>query len=258
MNEILEFLNSHASCRKFSDRVISPENEEFIITTAQRSPTSSNLQAYSIIGVRNEQSKQKLAELSGGQKHISDSSLFLVFCADLYRLSLLASEREYNFNGDQTEAFIIGTVDASLAACRALMAAQSLGIGGVMVGGIRNNPDDVCNLLSLPRYVYPVMGMSLGFPETQPQLKPRLPLTAIYMKERYNTDSLNESLESYDREIDKLGYLRGREITPDEYPDFAGNYSWKEHVARRMADNRPSTARPHMMKFLQKRGLLRK
>ena len=258
MNDILTFLNSHASVRRFTDRQITEEEERSIITTAQRSPTSANLQAYSIISVRDRQKKQKLAHLCGDQGHVAQSSLFLVFCADLYRLSLLSKERGYPFRGENTEMFIVATVDATLVAGRALMAAQALGMGGVMVGGVRNKIEEVGALLRLPELVYPVMGMSLGYPQSLPKVKPRLPLEAIYFKERYSSEGFKNSIATYDETIERVGYLNGREITPDKYPNFTDRYSWSEHSARRMAGGELDALRAHMMPFLQKQGFLKK
>jgi nitroreductase len=255
-DEILAFLNSHASARRFSGEEISETQEKAIVETAQRSPTSSNLQVYSIIGLRDAETKKRLAVLCGDQAHVSESSLFLVFLADLKRLKALAEERGYAFHGETAEAFIVATVDVTLVAGRALMAAQAMGIGGVMVGGIRNNPEEVCQLLQLPELVYPVMGMSLGYPQKPPKIKPRLPLSAVYMKDRYDLSRQLTGVGEYDRIMDELGHLRGREVEPEKYPGFNGVYSWSEHSVRRLASENPTVCRPHMKGFLQKRGFL--
>ncbi|MDF1545950.1 MAG: NADPH-dependent oxidoreductase [bacterium] len=257
--ELLDFLNSHASCRKFTDRDISSEQEETIVRTAQRSPTSSNLQAYSLVGIRNKEAKNNLARLCGNQDHVAQSSLFIVFCADLFRLSELNRQRSYSFSGEWTELFIVATVDAALAAGRALMAAQAMDMGGVMVGAIRNHPQEVSDLLHLPEFVYPVMGMSLGFPAKRPAVKPRLPLPAVYFRERYDPVAFQESINAYDRTIDELGHLKGREVRPADFPDFSGTYSWSEHTARRMSGTESSpSVRAHMLEFLRSKGFLRK
>lgn len=256
MNEILTFLNSHASVRQFTDQPITSDDEQTILMTAQRSPTSSNIQAYSIISVRETERKNRLAQLSGGQSHVRQSALFLVFCADLFRLESLNDKRGYPFDGGFTELFIQATVDSALVASRALQAAQALGLGGVMVGGIRSHIEEVSELLDLPQLVYPVMGLSLGVPAQAPVIKPRLPLEAISFKERYEPDAFDQPIAEYDDTITHLGYLKGREIHTDRYPDFDGVYSWSEHTARRMADIDGPTMRSHMLEYLRNRGFL--
>lgn len=250
MSKVQKLLNSHVSIRKFTNKEITEEEELQIISTAQRSPTSSNLQAYSIVGIRDKVTKNILAELSGNQSHVANSSLFLVFCADLFRIKQINEKKNYEFHGDLTEMFIIATVDASLAACRALISAQSLNIGGVMVGGIRNNPEEVCSLLNLPEFVYPVMGMSLGYPEQDSEVKPRLKTEGIYHKEKYSNSYYENVIHEYDKTIDSLGYLKDREVDKEKYPNFSELYSWSEHTARRMA----KISRPHMKSFLESKG----
>ncbi len=258
MKAIIEFLNSHVSARQFTGQAISPEDEITILTTAQRSPTSSNLQAYSVISIRNQAMKQRLSELTGNQAHVADCSLFLVFCADLYRLSLLNKRRSYPFHGEYMEALIVATVDTALVADRALEAAEALGLGGVMVGSIRNHPQEVCDLLDIPDLAFPVMGMSLGYPKSRAEVKPRLPLKGINFKEKYQIDQIEPAIEEYDRLVANHGHLVGREVSPEKYPQFKGEYTWSEHTARRMASDVPTTLRPFMLSFLQKRGLGRK
>ncbi len=258
MNEIINFLNSHASCRKFTGDEITEEQEHLIVNTGRRSPTSSNLQAYSIIGVRDQSKKDRLTKLCGNQAHINESSLFLAFCADLHRLHHVARDRDYPFNGGDAELFIVATVDAALVACRSLMAAQALGLGGVMVGGIRNNPGQVADLLNLPAYTYAVMGMSLGKPKTPPKVKPRLPEPTIYFREQYDDSDFPRCIAEYDKTINEIGYLIGRETQPEKSPNFKGPYTWSEHTARRTALENPKARRLHMLSFLQDRGFLKR
>ncbi|MFQ5499669.1 MAG: nitroreductase family protein [Candidatus Zixiibacteriota bacterium] len=258
MNDALEFLNSHTSVRQFTDQAVSTDDERRIVETAERSPTSSNLHAYSIIGIRDQGKKDKLAELCGGQGHVAKSSLFLVFCADLFRLSRLCEQRGYRHNSDTAEMFIIATVDAALAAGRALMAAQALGMGGVMVGGIRDCIADVSSLLDLPELTSPVMGMSLGYPVSPAKTKPRLPIDGLYFREQYRPEQIDTAVDEYDSTIERMGYLRGREVEPELYPNFSGRYSWSEHSARRMATTEPGALRAHMLPFLHKQGLMLK
>lgn len=62
-----------------------------------------------------------------------------------------------------TETFILATVDTALVAQNIMIGAESAGLGGVYIGGIRNNPQEVCELLTIPQHVYPVFGMCLSY-----------------------------------------------------------------------------------------------
>lgn len=260
MNEhseiLIRHLQSHVSVRSFTDTHVTDEQETTIVATATRSATSSNLHSYSIISVRDTRTKDAISTLSGNQEHIRSCGLFLVFCADLYRLSIEAHKRQYPFQGDTTEALLIATVDAALAADRALIAAQALGLGGVIVGAIRNNPEEIAALLKLPRLVYAVMGMSLGYSSKTAPPKPRLPLGALHHREQYDASPFDQSIRAYDRTVAEFGHLVGRQVQPEKYPAFVGEYTWSEHSSRRMADDRREVMRPHIREFLQKRGLM--
>jgi len=85
-----------------------------------------------------------------------------------------------------------------------------------------------------------------------------LPLEAIYFKERYSSEGFKNSIATYDETIERVGYLKDHEITPDKYPNFTDRYSWSEHSARRMAGGELDALRAHMMSFLQKQGFLKK
>ncbi len=258
MNELITFLRSHASVRQFTNQTITPEDERTILTTAQQSPTSSNLQAYSVIRIRCSETKTRIAELSGNQQHIIDCPLFLVFCADLFRLQKISERVGYPCNSSYAEIFIVATVDTALVAERALMAAQALGMGGVMVGAVRNHIQDISDMLELPELVYPVMGMSLGYPKSQPKVKPRLSVEAIAHHEKFNRVHLFDGIDEYDNRLQEFGHLQGREVQPEKYPNFTGPYTWSEHTARRMANDSPASLRPHMLSYLQARGFLLK
>ncbi|MEX2104466.1 MAG: oxygen-insensitive NADPH nitroreductase [Bacilli bacterium] len=241
MNEVTKLLQSHQSIRKFTKQFIPDHYVSEIIRSAQVASTSSFVQAYSIVGVTDQTLKDELAVLGGNQDYIAQCPLFLVFCADLHRLSLASEMHGEPMKYAYTEAFIIATVDASLAAQNAMVAAESLGLGGVYIGGIRNNPEPISQLLNLPEKVYPVFGMCLGFPNSDPGVKPRLPLEAIYHPNRYNKDNQKDLLEQYDQQISQ--YYTER--TGGKRTD-----SWTKQMSQRMNKEH----RLHIKSFLENRG----
>src|SRR5690606_25970500 len=129
MNESINLLKNHRSVRKFEDKLLSQEQIETIVSCAQSASTSSFIQAYSIIGVTDPAKKQKLAELAGGQNYVAENGHFFVFCADLYRHEILGKmeNKEVSPSLESTEKFMVGMVDAALAAQNAAIAAESMG-----------------------------------------------------------------------------------------------------------------------------------
>lgn len=243
MNEVLSLLKNHRSIRKYSRQPVTPMQVEEIAQAAQMASSSSNVQAYSVVAVSEPQLKEQLAKLCGNQTYVSACPVFLVWCADLSRLKV-AAERHLpareTYEGT-TENFMVATIDAALAAQNAAVAAESMGLGIVYIGGIRNKIEEVSELLSLPELIYPVFGMCIGYPDQEPGQRPRLPLEAVLHWNKYDSECSNAAINQYDEVMSD--YLRKRTGGSKDTP-------WSVLMAEKLAQ--PS--RLHMREFLQRRG----
>jgi FMN reductase (NADPH) len=208
MNDTIQTLLNHRSIRSYTDTPLTNEQIQLIVQSAQAAATSSYVQAYTIIGIKDAAKKVKLAELAGNQSYVAINGHFFVFCLDLHRLELsaelegaAAAQIEQTLNS--TEMFMIGVIDTALAAQNAVIAAESMGLGICYIGGLRNKLDDVAELLQTPNRVIPLFGLSVGHPANLTDLKPRLPLGSVYHEDGYNQDKeqLVEQLQAYDQEI---------------------------------------------------------
>ncbi len=172
-------------------------------------------------------------------------------CPDLRRLNEICHARGYQFKDRHIEISIVSIVDTALVAQNIAVAAEAAGLGICMIGGIRNNPDKVCELLKLPQRVFPLMGICLGYPDQQPMIKPRLPQSAVVHLEEYNDATLSQLLQEYDSIIRATGLYEGahRKLAAPDGRDVPADYSWTEHSARRAATNNPATLRTHMKRF---------
>lgn len=257
MNEVFEILLSHKSIRRYTDKPVDAELLGTIIDCARQAPTSSNLQSYSIIVVRNRSKKQLLAQYCGNQVWIEQCPVFLVICPDLRRLNEVCSIRGYQFKDRHIEISLVAIVDSALVAQNIAVASEAAGLGICMIGGIRNNPDKVCELLKLPPRVFPLMGICLGYPDQEPMIKPRLPREAVVHLEEYNDTNLHALLLDYDERLRSTGLYEGsnRKIPAPDGRDTPSDYSWTEHTARRAATNNPATLRTHMKAFLEERKI---
>ena len=149
MNQVIDLLKNHRSIRKFKPESVSNEKVHTIIEAAGWAATSNFIQAYTVIRVKNKETRKQIAALAGPQPWVELSPLFLVFCADLKRAQTACHYENKEMVPGYTEQFIISTVDVALAAQNAMIAAESLGLGGVYIGGIRNDPETVCKLLKI-------------------------------------------------------------------------------------------------------------
>lgn len=201
LNPVLETMLSHASVRAFLPDRIAPETLEMIIAAAASAPTSSNLQVWSVMVVEDEARKARLAALAGGQKHIVQSPTFLVWLADLARLETIARQHQASLEGiHYLELFMVALVDAALAAQNAVVALESMGLGSVYIGAIRNNPEKVAAELGLPKLVFPAFGLSIGVPDPAGAsgAKPRLPQKVVVHREQYDATVDPAAIAAYD------------------------------------------------------------
>ncbi|GIO22377.1 oxygen-insensitive NADPH nitroreductase [Oceanobacillus sp. J11TS1] len=187
MNQIIETIMNHRSIRKFADKPLSNDQIKTILESAQRASTSSNVMAYSIIGVSDQTIKEKLYAVSG-HYHVKKNGHLLIFCADLHRIDQLEGiehTQAFQSNLESTEQLIVGTIDAALAAQNAAIAAESLGLGICYLGSLRNDIQAFNDILQLPSHVVPLFGLAIGYPKEIPDIKPRLPLAAMYHVNQY-------------------------------------------------------------------------
>jgi len=240
MNQTIETILAHRSIRKFTEQPISSEVLATLIDCARAASSSSNIQCVSIIRIVDLKKRELLVEYTGGQAYVANAAEFLVFCADFNRHQQIKPDSKLGF----TEQTLIGAVDSALMAQNCLLAAESLGLGGVYIGGLRNNPDKVCELLDLPENVFPMFGMCLGYPDQDPALKPRLPSDLIMHTDSYQSLDA-EKLAEYDASM--------REY----YDSRTGgklDQSWSEQVSTILSKE----ARPFMQGALNKQGFAKK
>ena len=216
-SETIEVLHNRVSIRKYSGEPVTEAQVEAILRASFRAPTSSNIQAYSVIVVRDPAVKAKLAELTGNQKHVANCPVYLQFCADLTRMEAAMKRHGHDMENNNLEYGLVASIDAALVGMAAYLAADSLGIKGLMIGAVRNRPNEVGKLLGMPRRVYPVFGMCLGWPAEAPKQKPRMDIGATIHYERYKTEDLEEALDAYDAELAAHYKSIGKTTTTDSW-----------------------------------------
>ncbi len=246
-NPVIAALLSHKSVRHFREEPLPDGTLEQIVAAAQSTATSSNLQTWSVLALQNPAHKAEAATLCGDQEFIRKAPLFLLFCADLNRLTTIAEENALPAEGlDYFEMFLMATIDASLAAQNAALAAESLGLGICYVGAARNKPRELTALLHLPPRVFALFGMAVGFPtETDPSaVKPRLPQPEVLHRETYANTERSQWVARYNATMTDFYIAQHMNVHGD----------WARHSARRVGSVEALNGRHILREFLQKHG----
>jgi nitroreductase len=244
--EVLRLQLARRSVRRFGPRDVTEAELTALIAAAQSAPTSSNLQPWSVIAVRDPHLKGRLAALAGGQAFVARAPLFLVWVADLGRTRRLASRHGTSVAAaDYLETTIIGFVDTALAAQNAVLAAESLGLGSVFVGAVRNHPEEVAAELGLAPHAVAAFGLAVGTPDPDEEadIKPRLPLGAVLHRERYDAAAADAHIEVYDERLAAYNSRLG----------LAGD--WTTRVLTRLRGPESMAGRHRLRETLHRLGL---
>jgi nitroreductase len=242
--DVLELLKSHTSVRSFLDKPIEEAQLINVLEAAQCTSTSSHVQAYSVVRVTDADKRAALAEAAGGQKWVIAAPEFLVFCADINRLSTISEQEGRGPMEGYTEHSVAAIVDVALFAQSAMVAAESLGLGGVFIGGIRNNPQTVIDTLELPHGVYPVFGMCLGWPDKKNAVKPRLSINEVLHRDTYDLGKQAANVAAYNEEM--IDYYGARGTDEPR--------TWN----RTVTDALQNKKREHLRETLESKGFFKK
>ena len=231
MTETIKLMKDHTSVRRFKEQEIPQADLDEILTAGQMASSWKNFQSYSVILVRSQEKKDALYELVP-QEAIRQSAAFLLFVGDLNRAEKGASLHTDTFQPQGVESLLITSVDAALAGQNTLLAAESLGYGGVIIGLVRYKSEEVAELFNLPDYTYPVFGIALGVPNQQHDVKPRLPLNQVVFEEEYQKQPVKAILD-YDQ-------------VQADYAGARATTSWSQRLAEQFGQAEPSSARRNL------------
>lgn len=245
---VIESLLNHRSVRHYLQTPVSDDQLNALMVAAQSSASSSNLQAWSVVAVRDPAARAVLAECSGGQAHVAEAPLQLVWLADLARLEHVSALNGRPFAAlDYLEMFVIGVIDAALAAQNAVAAAESLGLGTVYIGGMRNQPERVAELLQLPPRVVAVFGLCVGVPDPAhpTSIKPRPPQSVVLHHERYTPLAEQEvGVAAYNAAMAQFYEQQNMNVKG----------TWAVHSAKRIADAEVLSGRDRLLEALHALG----
>ncbi|KNC15546.1 oxygen-insensitive NADPH nitroreductase [Pantoea sp. BIGb0393] len=236
MTPTIDLLCSHRSIRAFTEQGIDEAQRSAIIAAAQAASTSSFLQCSSIIRITDREKREQLVQLTGGQPWVSAAAEFWVFCADFNRHQQICPDAQLG----RAEQLLLGCVDTALMAQNAMVAAESLGLGGVFIGGIRNSIAQVTELLELPKFVLPLFGFCVGHPADAPDVKPRMPQAMLVHENRYQPVD-KTVLAQYDEQI--TAYYQQRDSNQR-------SENWSQLIQRLIIKE----TRPFILDYLHQQG----
>jgi nitroreductase len=198
VNETMKLLFERSSCRSFMDKPIPREVLDAVLEAGCHSATAGNLQPYSVVKVENPENRLKLAEMCG-QSFIGKAPVLLLFCLDLHRNERWAKLEVAPFTATSSfRHFWVSFQDTIICAQNICTAADSMGLGSVYIGTVIDKPADIQRMFRLPKGVFPVVLVCLGYPKVRPKRANKLGPEVVVHSEYYHEMDDRQLLAAHD------------------------------------------------------------
>ncbi len=161
--EMLSAILNRRSIRQYQQKSVEDEKLTMVLEAARLAPSARNRQDIKLVIVRDAAMKEELQKACWNQTFISQAPLAIAVCAT----------QEVMMNCGQAAH----TVDCSIALSFMMLQATELGLGTCWMGGFEQAP--VKKALELPEEYSVVAVTPLGYPESQPEARPRKPLEEL-------------------------------------------------------------------------------
>lgn len=232
-NETIDHQVNHRTIRAFKEQPLNKEQLTTLYEAARHTSTSMFMQQFSILHVTDPHLRTQVREISQ-QPYVGANGDLFIFIVDLYRNQQIR-EQEGNDDGrlHTTDIFMQAVEDTTLAVQNFLTAAESMGLGGVILGSIRNNLEKLVQVLNMPKMTLPFLGIQVGVPDQEPQLKPRLPQRFIAFENHYPRGFKVADLAEYDQVVTQYYDLRDANRRIDSFTKQINGDKLNKHFTKR-------------------------
>ena len=236
-NQVIRTLLAHRSIRKFQTRMPSDEMIKAIVRAGQQAAFAAQL--YSVIFTRDR------------AKHPFHAPLLFTICVDFHKMEQIMKRRGWTWASNDLYGLMLGIQDASYAAQNMVLAAESLGLGTCYLGHTPFAADKLAKQFKLPKRVFPLVQVAMGYPAENPPLRPRYPMDFVLFEGKYPrlTDRrIKAAMKAMDDGYLAQGYYRNARlmlplITGRQETFGLDTYSWTEHISRKWGQWEKSPAR---------------
>ncbi len=221
--------------RRYRAEPVTDELLDGLLAVAQSAPSKSDLQQYSVVVMRDPARIKRIADWIGTMPWIASAPVFLVWCADMRRGQRLCAMHGMPHANSNLDTFLNTAVDCALAMGQFIAAAELAGLGTCPISYVRSHIERVTPLLALPAGVFPVAGLTVGWPDGRRPASMRLPPSVVVHRERYDDTAMENEVRGYDerrhaREPIAPGSLKNNDVHPPRE-----GVGWSENAARQLS-----------------------
>ena len=233
--ETLKSILSRRSIRNFLNKPISKELLTLLLAAAQSAPSKSNLQQYSILVIQDQNIKNELSKLIGNTKWALTAPIFLLYLADIRRNIKITNNRGYEHKNNNVDTFMNGVIDAALSMQSTICASESLGLGVCPISMIRNIIEEVKVICKLPKGVFPIAGLALGWPDQKSNVSIRLSQDIVIHFDKYDEKDLIQKINKYDEIVFKKDPIPENKQRHVDLYGVAKKGTWSENISRQLS-----------------------
>ena len=224
----------HRTCRQFRKTPVSEETLKLLFACSLSAPSKSDLQQVSIIHLQSKDSRNFIHSVLPSMPWVKSAPVFLLFCGDIHRIQTVCDMHKTTFAHDPLDAFLNSATDTAMVLQNFILAAEAAGLGCCPISAVRDATEQVAKFCQMPDGVYPLAGLCLGYPDEDPEMSIRLPMSTTIHRDRYNDRSLKVSIKDYDKRREEINpYKSQRQI--DLY-GTSESYGWSSDKARQTSN----------------------
>ena len=251
ISPLLKSILSRASVRKFLKKPITKEILTLLLASAQSAPSKSNLQQYSILVIKDTSIKKEISNLIGNTKWALTAPVFLLFLADIRRNIKISSDRGYKHKNNNVDTFMNGVIDAALSMQSMVIASEAMGLGVCPISMIRNIIEEVKLICKLPKGVFPIAGLAVGWPNEKAPISLRLPQDIVTHVNIYKEENLSQKINEYDERVFKIAPISEEKQRHVDLYGIAEKGTWSENISRQLS----VPERANFKKWLKDHGI---
>jgi len=225
-NLVIQTMLDHKSIRKYTDEVPSDEVIKTIVRVGQQAPFAS--QYYSVLLSRDR------------ERNPYKAPLLFTICIDSYKFELIMARRNWKLVTNDLTLMLFGIQDAALMAENMVIAGRSLGLGSCFLGSALYRAEKIAEQYDLPKRVFPLVQLVMGYPAEDPPTRPRYPIEFTLFEDKYpklNQDTISKAMQQMDEGYLAQDYYRNLnakiKLENREETFTYDNYSWTEHICRK-------------------------
>ncbi len=232
-NPTINILLNRRSVRHYKPDRPADEIIQTIVCAGQQAPFASQL--YSVL-------------LSRKKKQPFGAPLMFTICADLYKLERFMALRGWKVVTNDLSLLLFAIQDAAYMAENMVIAAESLGLGSCFLGAASYQAARIAKQYGLPKRVFPIVQLVMGYPDEEFPPRPRYPLSFTLFEDEYpqlTDEQVAEAMQVMDEGYLAQGYYRKQKakirLEGDRKETFTyETYSWTEHISRKWGQWYPS------------------